>query len=281
MIMMNRVICTWISFFAMEFFPGHPVFYAQTRVAVLPFKNVSSVYGIEQRVYQRVIANLVNRAAGSLEVMDRNSLMNIFSEQKIGMSGLVDESTVLQYGKILGIQFIIEGNVLNGNYVEEPDHREPVIAWERYETNDNGMRTIRGKRVQYYIVERKNRVHCEMSCQMINVETTKIAGSNIIEADQDDFIQYAEYDGDYQSLLKNDPNPQFENSKTTNLGLRTAEQYVDTFHQLGAMFDKVDDYLFTRRNSLEPRERLAEQVIDQLAERFSSFVINSLNGPTQ
>lgn len=49
---------------------------------------------------------------GRFEVVERALLRKIVEEQKLGMTGLIDESSSAQLGKILGVKTIISGSVL-------------------------------------------------------------------------------------------------------------------------------------------------------------------------
>ena len=62
-----------------------------------------------------IIAEWITTAlnkTGAFEVYERLSLEKLMEEHKMGMSGLLDESTIAQIGKMRGVQAIVTGSVL-------------------------------------------------------------------------------------------------------------------------------------------------------------------------
>jgi len=49
---------------------------------------------------------------GRFDVIERGLLKKILNEQKLGMSGILDETTATKIGKLLGVKIIISGSVL-------------------------------------------------------------------------------------------------------------------------------------------------------------------------
>ncbi|MCP4366749.1 MAG: hypothetical protein GY797_01345, partial [Deltaproteobacteria bacterium] len=49
---------------------------------------------------------------GRFDVVERGLLKKILNEQKLGMSGVIDETTATKIGKLLGVKIIISGSVL-------------------------------------------------------------------------------------------------------------------------------------------------------------------------
>jgi len=61
--------------------------------------------------------------AGRFDVVERAMLKKIITEQKISMTGVIDESTATQLGKLLGVKIIISGTVLKLQDVLEVNSR--------------------------------------------------------------------------------------------------------------------------------------------------------------
>ncbi len=68
---------------------------------------------IAESVEEGVTDQLVNM--GGAEVFTRADLQKVLEEQKFQMSGLVDESTLVQMGKLAGVKYIVTGAVNNIN----------------------------------------------------------------------------------------------------------------------------------------------------------------------
>lgn len=83
----------------------------RVRIAVLPFETGApgvppdAAAGLADMMVTALIKTKV------YDILEREQLQKILSEQKFGMSGLVDPSTAVQIGKMLGIKKIIIGKI--------------------------------------------------------------------------------------------------------------------------------------------------------------------------
>ena len=88
--------------------------FKKTKIAVLDFElhgNPMATEGIGGIVAEWFTTALVQD--GRFDVIERAMLQKIIEEQKLAMSGIVDESTASKLGKILGVENVITGSVLN------------------------------------------------------------------------------------------------------------------------------------------------------------------------
>jgi len=63
--------------------------------------------------------------SGRYEVLDRQNLNSIMSEHKLSLSGLIDENTVTELGKIIGAAALVFGRIQTDNYDEETSKADP------------------------------------------------------------------------------------------------------------------------------------------------------------
>lgn len=104
---------------------------AATRVGIVDFTNNS--YGkvtvhsgwfwwkdvemnLPQTVADSVIDVVVNM--GGAKVFTRTEMQKVLQEQKFQMSGLVDDRTLINFGKLAGLQYIITGSISSINFGE-------------------------------------------------------------------------------------------------------------------------------------------------------------------
>lgn len=89
-----------------------------SQIAVMEFEMVNSQGGVGGRVVQdRLIAAFVNK--GVVPVVERERLDAIKKELTLGMTGLLDETTTKRIGKILGVDGLVLGSLLDlgeGNF---------------------------------------------------------------------------------------------------------------------------------------------------------------------
>ncbi len=101
-----------LSFFISIPFAGNADF-KRTKIAVLDFDLKGA--GFETEDMGAIVAEWFITAFvkdGRFDVIERGLLKKILNEQKLGMSGILDETTATKIGKLLGVKIIISGSVL-------------------------------------------------------------------------------------------------------------------------------------------------------------------------
>lgn len=89
---------------------------ATKRLAIIPFENNSGQgqYGaVQDMITDRVIAEMM-KDADAMEFTDlitRDELQMILNEQKLNMSALLDESSVVESGALLGVHQLVTGRI--------------------------------------------------------------------------------------------------------------------------------------------------------------------------
>ncbi len=78
-------------------------------VAVLPFSSNEDAKYLTDSVTEKLIIQLVNLRR--FRVIERSALDKIMEEQKLGLSGFVDEETAIKVGKLAGADLIILGSI--------------------------------------------------------------------------------------------------------------------------------------------------------------------------
>lgn len=79
-------------------------------IAVLDFEPISVRSSLARGVAEFLRTELVN--TGEYRVVERTKLEKVLSEQKLGMTGMVDESTASEIGKMLGAKLVVTGSVI-------------------------------------------------------------------------------------------------------------------------------------------------------------------------
>lgn len=87
--------------------------FKKTKIAVLDFEQRGDAFKTQDM--GGIVAEWFTTAMvqdGRFQVVERALLKKIVQEQKLGMSGLIDQDSTAQLGKILGVKTIISGSVL-------------------------------------------------------------------------------------------------------------------------------------------------------------------------
>lgn len=91
-----------------------PAEYKKTKVAVLDFQLHGE--GYETQDMGKIVAEWLITALvrdGRFEVIERRMLEKILTEQKLGLSGILDESSASKLGQMLGAKVVISGSVMS------------------------------------------------------------------------------------------------------------------------------------------------------------------------
>lgn len=122
---MQKIIA---SFIALTFLIISPLSvsagFKKTRIAVLDFQIQGE--GYETADMGKIVAEWLITAFvknGRFEVIERSLLKKILEEQKLVMTGVVNESSASQIGKLLGVEVVISGSIMRYQKVLEVNAR--------------------------------------------------------------------------------------------------------------------------------------------------------------
>lgn len=109
----SLLICIFITFLTAVFNTQSYAEFKKTKIAVLDFELRGDNF--KTKDMGGIVAEWFTTALvqdGRFQVVERAMLKKLIEEQKLGMSGLIDESSSAHLGKILGVKTIISGSVL-------------------------------------------------------------------------------------------------------------------------------------------------------------------------
>jgi len=79
-------------------------------LAVLDFEGNEKLKGkVDLKMSDMLTTSLVKTAR--FEIVERNKINKVFKEQNFGMSGMVDENTAAEVGKLLGAEYVVFGSI--------------------------------------------------------------------------------------------------------------------------------------------------------------------------
>ena len=90
---------------------------ARYTIGILKFENSSKVSGIETALSGSIVRDLMNLKDPFLVVIDRTNTQKLISEQKLGMTGIIDESSAAKAGEMLGAKAILVGKVVSAEKI--------------------------------------------------------------------------------------------------------------------------------------------------------------------
>ncbi len=118
------LVAMWAIMFCFLAVSSAQADFKKTKIAVLDFSLQGQGYETTDMgaiVAEWFITALVKE--GRFDVVERALLQKIVAEQKLGITGVVDESSAAQLGRVLGVKIIISGSVLKLQNVLEVNAR--------------------------------------------------------------------------------------------------------------------------------------------------------------
>ena len=147
--------------------------------------------------------------AAFTKVMDKNSAYKdrILEEQRLGLSGVVDEQTAVRVGNLIGAQAVLMGTVVSYQEIPGQVRKSTKDGYESYrvqqvnkETNEKYFVT-KYKPVRYTEFYQENKVVLSFNYRLVSLETGEVLVSKVVERQAEDHAYYAAYDGNKDALL--------------------------------------------------------------------------------
>ena len=187
---------------------------AQYTIGFLAFRNSSKVRGIESAISAGIVRDLMNYEDPFLVIIDRSNTDQIISEQKLGMTGIIDQQTAAKAGELLGAKAILVAKIISAERLNgklKKQSKTGYLGKPVYKTNPQTGKKYKSmvySKVFYYDYEQSHKVTCTFQYQLVSTETGEILISDVIEKSIDDHIEYSSFNGDTKYLYKGTWNSQ-------------------------------------------------------------------------
>ena len=175
-------------------------------IAMLPFENSTGTNGLESKVEAYALEALIGVNDPFLKVVDRNNLELILEEQKLGLTGVIDDETAVQVGELIGAQAIMTGTVLSYSQTSGRTTRADREAYEQYKVKrydkeqEKYFYDTKYRKTSYTEYQRENNVTISFQYKMISLKTGEILLTKIVDKDVSDRTVWGGYDGELDNL---------------------------------------------------------------------------------
>ena len=165
---------------------------------------------VEKEMGAHIMQSLLDNKDPFLTLLDRDYTSKLLEEQKLGMSGLYDEKTLIQAGKLVGAQYILLGEIIEYSADQK--------------LNDYGFKkgflgkTIGDTKVKYRQWNKKFSLQMKYRISMVDSETGETLFNSVYPLNKVSELDWAEYNGDYKMVYPGDWNWEL---------IRTGEDHVD------------------------------------------------------
>ncbi|MCC6541720.1 MAG: hypothetical protein IT225_05835 [Flavobacteriales bacterium] len=179
----------------------------QFNMAVMPFTTDRAQSALAGKVQAHAITALIEVKDPFLKVVDRENLDRILEEQRLSLSGVVDEQTAVRVGNLMGAQAVLMGDVVGFQEVPGQLRRSTKEGYEAYKVQQLNKETgekyfvTRYKPVYYTEYYQENKVVLSLNYRVVSLETGEVLLSKVVEKLAEDHAYYASYDGNKDQLL--------------------------------------------------------------------------------
>lgn len=233
----------------------------QYPVAIVPFENASRTRDIDKQIQAYVLTALSQIDDPFLKIVERDNMDMILKEQRINLSGIVNEQSAAKVGNLLGAKAILTGTVLS--YATLPGKMKVTRkdGYEAYQVKlynqaeDKNYYETRYKPVTYNEYYNSNEVTVSFQYKAVSLETGEILFSKVVNKKVDSDVYFGTYDGEITALYSADK----EGVVTAN---RDHNQLVS---------------LMRASRELKPVSDLAKEAFGIISQSISIDLVNQVN----
>ncbi|MEZ4799487.1 MAG: CsgG/HfaB family protein [Flavobacteriales bacterium] len=225
-------------------------------IALLPFENASGQNGLDAKVSAYTLDALTSINDPFLRIVDREHMQAILQEQKLQLSGVVDDATAVSVGQLVGAQAILTGTVLSYNTKTGQLRSQQNNGYEAYKVKrvdkEDGKVYFdtKYKPVTYNTYSNTNTVSVSFQYKLINLSTGELIKTEIIEKSVIDEVNYGSYSGNVNDLYP-------ANGNVVNFNQQD-RRYVQN--------------LMSARRELKPTSELSNELFNVVTNQMSSQI---------
>lgn len=226
-------------------------------IALLPFENATNSTGLDAKVSAYTLEALTSINDPFLRIVDREHIQAILQEQKLQLSGVVDDATAVSVGQLVGAQAILTGTVLNYNTKNGQLRSATREAYEAYkvkklnEQDGKYYYETRYKPVNYVEYSNSNSVSISFQYKMINLQTGELIKTEIIEKSVIDQVTFGKYEGNANELYP------AGNNNTVNFNQQDRRSLVS---------------LMNARQELKPTGEMSNELFNVVSNQLSNQI---------
>lgn len=214
-------------------------------IAILPFENATHEVGLDAKVQAYALDALTGIDDPFLKIVDRDNLQTIIDEQKLGLTGIIDEQTAVDVGALIGAQAIITGTVLSYDQNKGRTTSKTLPAFEQYKQKKYNKEEgkyyteTKYKKINYQEYYCANSAALSFQYKVISLQTGEVILSKIVEKETQDQVRYAVSDSDLSTIF-----PSKNNAVNHNRQARSELQSLFSARQTAKSPNELANDLF-------------------------------------
>ena len=231
-------------------------------IAIIGIDNVTEDDVIAHKVQASLLTNLANNNNPFIKIIDRENMERILEQQRLNLSGAIDENTAATVGELLGAKAVISGKIIDrslttGNtrtYDRKGFYAYTVKQFNKATQKDEVV--TKYNKVSYKEYYQMNEVKLAYQMQVTSLETGEIIFSRVFDQGSNDAMHFAIYDGDSRYLYP-------ENKGVVSLNKNEKRKL---------------DNLINASRELKTTTELMNELLNSSTSYFSEDIIRTVNG---
>lgn len=231
-------------------------------IAILGIDNVTGDNILGHKIQASLVTNLANNTNPFIKVIDRENMESIIEQQRLNLSGAIDENTAAKVGELLGAKAVISGKIIERSLTTGSTrtfNRNGYQAYSVKQFNKASQKeetVTKYNKVAYKEYYQMNEVKLAYQMQVTSLETGEIIFSRLFDQANSDAMHFAIYDGDGRYLY-----PEVKGAVSLN---RNEKSNLNN--------------LLSASREVKASTELMDELLSSSTSYFSEDIIRSVNG---
>lgn len=212
-------------------------------IGLIGFENGTSTPDLEKRTSAFILNALSKIEDPFCKVIDRTNMDQILASQEMNLSGIVDESTAAEAGKLLGVKYLLGGTVLQISENKGDLKRLKKWGYNQIKTTVKNEETgedfekITYQKTAYFEYNQTHTSYVSVQMKIISLTTGEVLTSDILSKESTSSVHYCTFAGNAKNLYpEKEGGADTRNSSKKNLdALFEANQKI---RSVGALTDE-------------------------------------------
>jgi len=165
---------------------------ASFTIAYVPINNHQVDDAVESVLSTTIKYQILKLDDPFIQLVERENLDQLITEQMNTMDGIFDESTVIEAGKLMGSRYIVLGEVIS--YSNDLGRMKEQVK-KGYLGNN-----VSSKKIKYNQFEQSRKLNATFRYQLVDAETGRIYATETIPIIENDKVVWTDFEGDHSLI---------------------------------------------------------------------------------
>ncbi len=230
-------------------------------IAIVGIGNTTGDDVLGHKIQASLLTNLTQNNNPFIKIIDRENMESILEQQRLNLSGAIDENTAASVGELLGSKAVLSGKIIERTlttgrtrtYAREGFQAYSVKRFNKATQKDELV--TKYKKVGYKEYYQMNEVKLAYQLQVTSLETGEIIFSRVFDRTNTDAMHFAIYEGDPRYLYP-------ESKGTVSLNKNEKRRL---------------DGLLSAKREVKATTELMDELLDSSTNYFSDDIIRTVN----